>query len=668
MMKRLLTILGLAAILLLWQIGTAAAHANLVRSTPAAGASLASAPDMVVLEFSEALDPSFSKLTIYDSASTLVEPGPGQVDPAAPERLSQPMPPVPNGTYTIRWRVRSAVDGHITEGTIPFGVGVAASIPAAFPPPGTPDPLTEAPPLPDTILRWAGLLAVLLGLGGVVFCLLIWRPATNAADSDLTMALVRATRKLTLAGAILAGVATLLFLVTQAARAAEVGWFAAIGAPVARLLAGRSGAWWLGRLALLGLLGYLGFTLPERIAGWRWWLALLAGAGVLLTFSATAHAAAVSPAPLLAIGADWLHLSAMVVWLGGLPALLALLWALSGHPDRRSILAAVVPRFSRLAIVCVLVLSLTGTYSAIIHVGRWDLLPTTTYGRALLAKLAAMALLLALGAINWLIVTPRLRAAPADAPRSLGRTVRGELILAVVVLGLVGVMTSSAPSLAAFQAHAQQGIIEQASVGGASLTLRMAPGTVGDNSLAVDVTDPRPGAAAVPAVVLIRATMQSMDMGTVEVFLETADQVRFTTRGSFLTMAGPWKLTVIVRRSGFDDLIHDFVIPLASPATQGVPALPTATPDNAAIERGGQIYAKNCTACHGTGGRGDGPASASLSPRPVDLTLHITQHDPAQIARWIATGVPGSAMPAFGTTLTPEEIQDIIAYLKTLAR
>jgi mono/diheme cytochrome c family protein len=40
-----------------------------------------------------------------------------------------------------------------------------------------------------------------------------------------------------------------------------------------------------------------------------------------------------------------------------------------------------------------------------------------------------------------------------------------------------------------------------------------------------------------------------------------------------------------------------------------------------AVSPAGEIlYRRYCAACHGTDGRGDGPASAALCPRPSDLT------------------------------------------------
>src|SRR5829696_5967040 len=86
------------------------------------------------------------------------------------------------------------------------------------------------------------------------------------------------------------------------------------------------------------------------------------------------------------------------------------------------------------------------------------------------------------------------------------------------------------------------------------------------------------------------------------------------------------------------------------------PAFQAAAParhavDQGAIERGAAIFTANCIACHGTGGRGDGPAAAELDPTPADLTSEMHRaHPDEDYVNWITNGVPDSAMPAFGDT------------------
>ena len=126
----------------------------------------------LVLEFSEDLDPSFSQVQLFNSKNQVVNAGPGAIDPAAPLMLRLALGDLPKDSYTALWRVRSAVDGHITEGSVPFGVGVAATATSLIPPPGTPDPATEPPPPLDAAARWLNFAG---GGAGA------WRAAVRAA-------------------------------------------------------------------------------------------------------------------------------------------------------------------------------------------------------------------------------------------------------------------------------------------------------------------------------------------------------------------------------------------------------------------------------------------------------------------------------------------------------
>lgn len=78
-----------------------------------------------------------------------------------------------------------------------------------------------------------------------------------------------------------------------------------------------------------------------------------------------------------------------------------------------------------------------------------------------------------------------------------------------------------------------------------------------------------------------------------------------------------------------------------------------------------------CASCHGEGGRGNGPASAALEPKPADFTSEEfwQERDREHVATVIALG--GAAvdasplMPAFGPTYTDEQIQGLVDYVMT---
>ncbi len=85
------------------------------------------------------------------------------------------------------------------------------------------------------------------------------------------------------------------------------------------------------------------------------------------------------------------------------------------------------------------------------------------------------------------------------------------------------------------------------------------------------------------------------------------------------------------------------------------------------VAAGRALYQQNCAVCHGIRGHGDGPAANTLTPRPVNLVLHIPQHPDGFIEYWIAEGVPGTAMPAWRDKLTEEQRWQIVRYLRQLA-
>jgi mono/diheme cytochrome c family protein len=107
---------------------------------------------------------------------------------------------------------------------------------------------------------------------------------------------------------------------------------------------------------------------------------------------------------------------------------------------------------------------------------------------------------------------------------------------------------------------------------------------------------------------------------------------------------------------------------------QGVPApyAKMANPLKASavdLNAGKQLYADNCIACHGAGGRGDGVVGSTLDPRPADLAaiVRMPMASDGYLYWSIAEGGAsfGTAMPAAKNTLQPEEIWKIILYIRS---
>jgi hypothetical protein len=122
--RRLAAGLAIPVILALGALGhpgPAAAHAVLVRSTPAHRSVLAQAPERVDLWFNERLEPAYSTLSVWNEAGVQVDARDVAVGPDDARRLSVTLPRGAAGRYTVKYRVLS-VDGHIVDSSLTFTV------------------------------------------------------------------------------------------------------------------------------------------------------------------------------------------------------------------------------------------------------------------------------------------------------------------------------------------------------------------------------------------------------------------------------------------------------------------------------------------------------------------------------------------------------------------
>ena len=102
--------------------GTAAeAHAFLDKADPGVGSTVPAAPSLVMLTFTEGLEPSFSSIAVLDAQGQRVDLGDAHPDGDDPTRLAVGLKPLAPGSYTVEWRATS-VDTHKTNGHFTFTV------------------------------------------------------------------------------------------------------------------------------------------------------------------------------------------------------------------------------------------------------------------------------------------------------------------------------------------------------------------------------------------------------------------------------------------------------------------------------------------------------------------------------------------------------------------
>jgi methionine-rich copper-binding protein CopC len=97
----------------------ASAHAILMQSTPAAGATVSAGRQTMSFRYNSRIDRDRSRLTLtgpdhHQSVLTIIPAG-------GPDTIETNVDLTMPGAYIMRWQVL-AIDGHITRGDVPFTV------------------------------------------------------------------------------------------------------------------------------------------------------------------------------------------------------------------------------------------------------------------------------------------------------------------------------------------------------------------------------------------------------------------------------------------------------------------------------------------------------------------------------------------------------------------
>ncbi|MBK3625679.1 copper resistance protein CopC/CopD [Streptomyces sp. MBT49] len=379
-------LLGTVLVLLLLGGGPASAHAALRGADPADGSVVKTAPRSITLTFTESVGLLEDSFRVFDPDNKRVATGStGHADGRADTARVELPGKLGTGTFTVAWRVVSA-DSHPIAGAFTFSVGKPSAIPPPLPSTSVENPLTAGL---FNIGRYFAYLAAALLIGTSAFAV-VCRPPN-----------VRPLGRLLVAGWWALAGSTVFLLLLRGPYETGTGPAKMLDpSELTRTLGTRPGLALVARLALLAVVAVLllrqrgalrdGKALPERRSRTESATVAVPAVALALTWAAAEHASAGIQVP-AAMTSTVLHLLAMAVWLGGLTALLTLF-------HRASVPSRVVNRFSQVAGIAVTVLVVTGVYQSWRGLGSVSALTDTTYGRVLLAKLAAVTLLLVAGA------------------------------------------------------------------------------------------------------------------------------------------------------------------------------------------------------------------------------------------------------------------------------
>lgn len=581
--------------------GTASAHAQLEGSDPHAHEVVSTAPQRVTLTFGERVEVARDAIEVFDDHLKRVDLAEVSAVPGDGNQIRVALrPKLGDGTYTVGWHVSSS-DTHPVSGTFRFSVGAPSQVTGKVAIPGR----NDTAGLLLGIFRVLGYGGLILGPGALLITLALW-PAGLA---------MRRTRRTLFAGLALLGVSAFGSLFFEGVWASGLPLRAIWVSPgsldthsrrfdtlyafrsyllvifAALLVAVVSAKTKAARLASPPVKGTAirrrSPVAPRPLVP-NWAIVAATATSTLLligTWTLAGHPAAGFQTP-LAMFADLLHISAMMVWLGGLAVLTICL----RPAERAADLAVVLPRFSKIAFSCVVVLVATGSYQAWREVGSVDALYRTTFGRVLLVKLVAVIAVVGLGALarRWVqdhLVHPAPPAGPPvattkprprggvatlvrEAPvveaeplpvRRLQRGLLAEVGVALVILSVTAALVVSVPARESYV----RPFARTLTATGLQVSVRVDAPRIGDTVMHLSAR--APAGQAIPLTGLRgSASLPSAGLGPLPLRLANPGGSASTGSedvGITFPRAGRWVLALTVQTSAFDASV--FSVPIS---------------------------------------------------------------------------------------------------------
>ena len=528
-MSVLRVLLGLVVILF---AGDALGHAVLLNSSPSAEQVLDDPPQEIVLNFNENVGPIFFK--VLDSTGAEVG-APGEIRVEGNDVFLPLGETLENGTYIITYRVISA-DTHPVGASFIFAIGEPISAGTNVADAGG---AASGWRIPVALNRW-----------------LLYAAGTLAAGSGLLLALLSLTgpplaaaRKQGRIAAALAAVALLL--------APGLGGAEMVAAGLGGLFAGASWGMGLGSTlgpsALIGIPGALllwyCFGKDKPVAG----LLLLGSALLIGSYLVTGHAATAPPAWAMALVVAC-HLLAVAFWFA---ALWPLRTAVTQLPPAEA--AELLEAFSSRGVWAVALLGLSGVAISWVQVQSPAALTTTDYGVRLLIKLGLVVLIVGLALLNKLRLTAKVRDAGADGAATLQRSIQGEYVLMLLILGMAVTLTLPSPprALAAaggMQAASGGGFTTEAVRGDLTAKIEVTPASPGENMLMISFEDAQ-GNAMEMAEVRIFLALPAASLDGIEKEGEAMQPGMYHFMSNEMILPGEWELRIDAYVDDFDKRI-----------------------------------------------------------------------------------------------------------------
>lgn len=517
----------------------AAAHADLVSSSPADGAILDAPPSQITLRFTEGVDLQSDGVRLLDAGGTPVAVGPAEADGSTATAAIDTE--LDRGSYVVAWRAVSA-DGHPIRGAFTFSVGQRSAVAdgiaqGAFG--STDDRTLEAT---GAVARFIAYVGTLGACGAVLVGARLRRhdeptPVGRAVTWGLCAALAALGVQLVTLGALVTG--------------EGFGSIAQQGVLALVLDEG------FGITAVIAAISLLGVTITAGLPfeGAARSIALVGATVAPISMVLYGHTRTMSPA-WLGYTADAIHLVAGTVWFGGLLATIAV-FRLRRRSDEPHGAAEAVATFSGIAAMAAGAVVAAGVVMSWIEVGGLEALTSTTYGQVLMAKTFVIVVVLACAAWNRYRLLPHLAAqrvadhTAVPGLRSLVRVMSFEVALIVVALALTSVLVNLTPAKAA-NAKPEPTVVE-APLADGTVQVTVEPALPGPNDLVLEFRTSNGSSDDGYGEISVQLELPEQGIGPIEVEAERTGPGRFEVEGADLTLAGRWVLTLSAKVDRFTE-------------------------------------------------------------------------------------------------------------------
>ncbi|WP_078551720.1 copper resistance CopC/CopD family protein [Bacillus alkalicellulosilyticus] len=444
------------------------AHSYMELSSPQEDSTVDESPSGVWVQFTEPIETDLSQLRIENEDGEVIEAEQYSVDNTS---MTLRLPHLENGEYTVYWQIL-ALDTHVTDGSFRFFVEVEELVEPEVEEPVVDiveepeveedvqeEPLVDEEQQDQEILEeeqeqsWPLFSRINMGLriieivtvmflgGWIFFQGFLWRKeGVSLLEDQHRYPLFE--KRLFLLG-------FLLILMTS------VGHLASRSFHLTQTTISDPFLWetlWLlltttiiGKVCLLKpILAGVVYMLSLRKNPIRW-LQVLLLIGLLVTFGYTGHAYHSEK-----IGTHTIHMLAIVIWFGGLLGFVVSSFLVKKNEESLLFIHKRLKIFSTIALVSVVIITLTGLFLSNVYLESWGDLIGTQYGQILLWKVGIFALVIPIAVAHRFLWLPKLGILDTAEEKEgqvkkLFFGLRLELVLVIIVLVIAGMLTTASP-------------------------------------------------------------------------------------------------------------------------------------------------------------------------------------------------------------------------------